>query len=139
MTHPSRRSLALGLAPLFALAACLGPKPEPLPTGAMDFADYCAACHGAGGTGNGAIAATLANRPANLTTLAARNGGTFPTTEVMAKIWGYTGGKDRAVMPNFGPLLDSETMPYDGGDGILTPTPIRLVQIAEHLKTLQPK
>jgi hypothetical protein len=56
----------------------------------------------------------------------------------MAKIWGYTGGRGgAAVMPAFGPLLDSDLVPYDGGDGIMSPTPIRLVQIAEHLKTLQ--
>ena len=40
-------------------------------------------------------------------------------------------------MPEFGPLLQGDLVPYDGGDGIATPTPVRLVQIAEHLKTLQ--
>ena len=28
---------------------------------------------------------------------------------------------------------------YDGGDGIATPTPVRLVNVAEYLKTLQVK
>jgi hypothetical protein len=56
----------------------------------------------------------------------------------MAKIWGYTGGgADHAAMPQFGPLLESDLVPYDGGDGIDTPTPVRLVAIAEYLKTLQ--
>lgn len=137
MTHSPRSKLILGLAPLLALAACLAPKPEPLPTGAQDFADNCATCHGLSGKGNGELAPTLSKRPANLTTLTRRHGGTFPTTQVMAKIWGYTGAKTGTVMPGFGPLLDSDTIPYDGGDGIMTPTPIRLVQIAEHLKTLQ--
>lgn len=137
MTHSPRRSLILGLAPLLVLAACLAPKPAALPTGAQDFADYCATCHGVTGVGNGAMAASLSKRPANLSTLSQRHSGTFPTTQVMAKIWGYTGGKGGTVMPGFGPLLDSDTIPYDGGDGIMTPTPIRLVQIAEHLKTLQ--
>lgn len=124
---------------LVVLAACVLPaKVTPLPSGAQDFVEYCAACHGVGGTGNGEIASTLSKRPADLTGLAKRNGGQFPTTRVMAKIWGYTGGKGgSAIMPNFGPLLDSETVPYDGGDGIMTPTPIRLAQIAEHLMTLQ--
>ena len=120
---------------VLSLAACV-PSEPPLPSGAEDFASYCAACHGASGTGNGALATTLSRRPADLTKLAARNGGTFPTTRVMAKIWGYTGGKTGSVMPNFGPLLEGDTMPYDGGDGIETPTPIRLVQLAEHVKGL---
>lgn len=126
---------------LFVLGACVdGVSQEPVPTGAEDFADYCASCHGLSGKGDGEIAASLPKRPANLTTLRARAGGTFPTTKVMAKIWGYTETVGEAgTMPNFGPLLDSETVPYDGGDGIMTPTPIRLVQIAEHLKTLQPQ
>ena len=130
--------------PLLSLVAALGlgacviaGAPAPVPSGAQDFADYCAGCHGISGKGDGEVASTLSRRPADLTLLARRNDGTFPTTAVMAKIWGYTGGKGEGVMPNFGPLLDSALLPYDGGDGILTPTPQRLVQIAEHLKTLQ--
>ena len=40
-------------------------------------------------------------------------------------------------MPEFGPLLQGDLVPYDGGDGIATPTPERLVGIAEHLRVLQ--
>jgi hypothetical protein len=62
----------------------------------------------------------------------------FPGTAVMAKIWGYTGGQHGgAVMPAFGTLLEGDLVPYDGGDGIATPTPVRLVQLAEHLRRLQ--
>lgn len=124
---------------MVGLGACMLGA-EKAPSGAEDFADYCSACHGTSGKGDGGVASNLAQRPADLTQLSALNNGKFPTTEVMAKIWGYTGGKSgAAVMPNFGPLLDSELVPYDGGDGIMTPTPLRLVQIAEHLKTLQAK
>lgn len=123
------------------LGACVE-KPEKLPTGAEDFAGFCSACHGMGGTGDGDVAATLDRKPADLTGLSARNNGVFPGTRVMAKIWGYTGVKpghvaDGSPMPEFGPLLQGDLVPYDGGDGIATPTPVRLVQIAEHLKTLQ--
>lgn len=121
-----------------ALAACVDAKDSP-DTGAEDFATYCAACHGAGGKGDGDAAAGLSRKPANLTKLSAKNKGAFPTTRVMAQIWGYAGAKGRGVMPDFGPMLQGEMVPYDGGDGIETPTPIRLVELAEYLKRLQQK
>lgn len=122
------------------LAACV--EKEWVPTGSEDFATFCAACHGTGGRGDGPAAAGLDRKPADLTGLSARNGGVFPGTRVMAKIWGYTGVKpghrdDGSPMPQFGPLLQGEVVPYDGGDGIATPTPVRLVEIAEYLKRLQ--
>ena len=83
------------------------------------------------------MAGSLDRRPADLTRLAARNGGVFPATRAMSHIWGYTDGRDDSrVMPTFGPLLQGELIPYDGGDGILTPTPIRLVQLSEYVKGL---
>jgi mono/diheme cytochrome c family protein len=126
------------LAGCLALAACL-PTHDRTPTGSEDYATFCAACHGPSGRGDGAAAPGLTRKPADLTAIAARNGGVFPATKVMAKIYGYTGGQGgSAVMPAFGPLLDGELVPYDGGDGIDTPTPVRLVQIAEHLRAMQP-
>ena len=131
------RHLPLTLVAAFALAACV---PEEPPTGAEDFASFCSSCHGAGGKGNGPMATELAHRPSDLTRLARRNGGDFPKLRVMAKIWGYTGGKaGAAVMPNFGPLLDSQMVPYDAGDGIESPTPLRLVQLAEFIESQQGK
>jgi mono/diheme cytochrome c family protein len=137
---PMRAAKYLMIGAAFALAGCIETgKPHENPTGAEDFAAYCAGCHGASGAGDGEIAADLAKKPANLTTLSKRHKGAFPTTKVMAQIWGYTGKKGSGVMPDFGPLLEGETVPYDGGDGIETPTPIRLVQLAEYLKTIQVK
>lgn len=124
---------------LLSLAACVEPD---APTGAEDYATFCAACHGPSGKGDGPAAAGLERRPADLTRLSMRNGGVFPGTTVMAKIWGYTGVAPGArdtgsPMPQFGPLLQGDLVRYDGGDGIATPTPIRLVQLAEHLRSLQ--
>lgn len=122
------------------LTACVAQ--EHAPTGREDFAVFCSSCHGFSGKGDGDAAALLDRKPADLTRLSARNGGVFPGTRVMAKIWGYTGvapGRQdqSSPMPEFGPLLQGDLVPYDGGDGIATPTPERLVQIAEYLKTLQ--
>lgn len=115
---------------------------EALPSGAEDFANFCAACHGMSGKGDGEGAAALDRKPADLTQLSAKNGGMFPGTRVMGKIWGYTGvepGRQDSAspMPEFGGLLQGDLVPYDGGDGIQSPTPVRLVQIAEYLKSLQ--
>ena len=123
---------------LLFLAACV-PGAKDAPDAAQDYADYCAACHGATGKGDGIAAAGLSKKPADLTRLAARNGGAFPTTRVMAQIWGYAKAKGRGVMPDFAPMMTGDLVPYDGGDGIETPTPVRLVALAEYLKTLQAK
>lgn len=135
MRHPL---LILSLS--LALGACV--ERETQPSGSEDFAGYCAACHGMSGKGDGEGATALGRKPADLTQLSAKNGGVFPGTQVMAKIWGYTGaapGRQDAgsPMPEFGPLLQGDLVPYDGGDGIATPTPVRLVQITEYLKALQ--
>lgn len=118
------------------LAGCVDTK-TPATTPAEDYAAYCSACHGAQGKGDGDAAMALSRKPSDLTTLSRRNKGVFPTTKVMAQVWGYAGAKGRGVMPDFGPLLQGEMVPYDGGDGIETPTPIRLVGLAEYLKGLQ--
>ncbi len=124
------------IASLIPLAACLKAE-EPPATGSQDFATYCAACHGDGGKGDGPMAGTLDRRPADLTKLAGADG-KIPMARVMSKIWGYAKAPDGTVMPKFAPLLDNDQMVlFDSGDGIPTPTPLRLVQLAEHLQTLQ--
>ncbi len=56
--------------------------------GALDFLSYCAPCHGRDGTGKGPVAMDLVKKPANLTTVAQRNGGIFPQDEVRQRIDG---------------------------------------------------
>lgn len=128
---------AFGVAGVLALAACLPPAEAPQTSGVADFADLCAPCHGATGVGNGPMAADLTVKPAELTGLSARNGGVFPLARVMSKIWGYSEGAVPSMMPQFGPLLDSPTVLVDVGDGIQTPTPERLIDLAEYLQSIQ--
>lgn len=131
------RPILLILLPAF-LAGCIGPKSDGRKSGAEDFATYCAACHGTSGTGDGAAASELGAKPADLTTLSQRAGGRFPATKVMAKIWGRGAGHDsHAAMPEFASLLDSDLVLFDGGDGLQTPTPKRLVAVANYLESLQ--
>ena len=138
-SRPSASALALAA---FALSACQSEKAEaPTPSGPQDFAMLCAPCHGATGVGDGPDASGLAKAPANLTQLSSANGGDFPMARVMGHIWGYTEVTGRAepgrVMPDFGGLLDSELVLFDSGDGISTPTPSRLVELAVYLKSIQ--
>lgn len=52
------------------------------------FRSFCASCHGAEAKGDGSIADMLRVPPANLTVLAAENGGEFPYQRAMAVIDG---------------------------------------------------
>ncbi len=126
----------VGVAGVLARAACLPPTVVAT-SGAADFADLCAPCHGPTGVGNGPMAADLDIKPADLTGLSDRNGGVFPLARVMSKIWGYSEGAVPSMMPAFGPLLDSQIVLVDVGDGIQTPTPERLIDLGEYLKSIQ--
>jgi mono/diheme cytochrome c family protein len=125
-------TVALGLAGL-ALAACVPPPSEG--AGRADFQALCASCHGDGGRGNGPVGQDLSPPPADLTQLAARNDGVFPTVDVMARVDGYTRGTD--AMPEFGALLTGETVLFETAPGVMTPTPTRLLDLALYVESLQ--
>lgn len=115
------------------LVAC---APEEV-SGRADFQTLCAPCHGADATGGGPAAEGLPKAPADLTLIAARNGGTFDYAAVMSRIDGYARDDSGQVMPDFGPLLEGETVLVDTGDGIPTPTPARLYGLAQYLESIQ--
>jgi mono/diheme cytochrome c family protein len=48
-----------------------------VPAGSGLFATYCAVCHGTNAKGTGPLADSLKRRPADLTMIASRNGGTY--------------------------------------------------------------
>lgn len=54
------------------------------------FVQYCSACHGAHGRGDGPAAPVLQPPPADLTRIAQRHGGLFPAVEITATIDGRT-------------------------------------------------
>jgi mono/diheme cytochrome c family protein len=63
-------------------------KPIEGVSGSTSFKAYCAQCHGVSGRGDGPAAKALKVMPADLTTLAKRNGGRFPETAVKQVING---------------------------------------------------
>lgn len=128
---------------LLVLAACVPGEAPTTPSsgpssGKADFTELCAPCHGSSAKGDGELAKSLAHPPADLTGLSSRHGGVFPMAYVMSKIWGYSHGEaPSALMPKFAPLMEGPTVLVDTGDGIMTPTPQRLVEIASYLETMQ--
>ena len=121
---------------LLALAACT-PSSEVI--GKRLYNDNCTACHGPTGQGDGPLSADLKKQPSDLTLISQHNGGTFPLTRVLSTIDGYTRSQmGNTVMPEFGDELQSgPKVLVDTGDGIETPTPARLVALAEYLRSIQ--
>jgi nucleotide-binding universal stress UspA family protein/mono/diheme cytochrome c family protein len=71
-------------------------------TGGEVYRTYCAVCHGTAARGDGPLASSLLKKPANLTEIAKRNGGEFPSELVFRTIDGRQpvrghGGKDMPV------------------------------------------
>lgn len=79
-------SIACAVA-LAAAAATALAQPQP-DRGRREFERSCAVCHGAEARGDGPLRPFLVIPPSDLTQLARRNGGRFPTREVMEIIDG---------------------------------------------------
>jgi mono/diheme cytochrome c family protein len=128
------RAAILPTALVGALAACaLDTMPEPA-EGERIFSENCTACHGYRGEGGALIGGQQAPE---LTGLAAANDGVFPRARALSHIDGYGRGKVSAdVMPEFGGLLEGETVPVDI-DGVMTPTPRPLAALLAYLESIQ--
>lgn len=102
------------------------------------FAEDCALCHGADGTGDGPMAAGLKTQPADLTRIAARRDGVWPMLEVMSIVDGYSKRtRPREEMPIIVGLTEGPMVDLDTGNGLVTPTPARLVAIVRYLESIQ--
>ncbi len=105
--------------------------------GPTAYLDNCASCHGATGKGDGPAARGLAVAPPDLTMIAARNGGVFPTDQVMSTIDGLDRGTHfSAAMPEFGAGDLGETVIVEN-EGLGTPVPMKLLVLTEYLESLQ--
>jgi mono/diheme cytochrome c family protein len=70
-----------------------------------DYRNYCASCHGVGGTGDGPMASELKAKPTDLTVLAKNNGGNFPYLKLRKVVDGtYNQGNLRAHSSNEMPI-----------------------------------
>jgi mono/diheme cytochrome c family protein len=108
----------------------------PLPLeGAQIFHEYCAACHGTGGKGDGPAAPALRHAPPDLTLLAHRNGGKFPRDRVKAIIAGQeqsAAAHGSREMPVWGPVFHQVERDMDLGE-------VRLDNVTHFVESLQHK
>lgn len=129
------RWIILGLLGGVAVACAAPSMPEP-PEGRAIYMKNCAQCHGASGRGDGPWAGSYDPPPSDLTRL--ERGGAFPKAHVLSVIDGYDRtGLPGQEMPEFGLLLEGDTVPVDTGDGVLTPTPRPLAALMVYLESLQ--
>jgi len=83
-------------------------------TGQRLFEDHCAACHGPDGKGHGPAAAAQKRPPADLTAIAHRNSGSFPSERIAEVIRGggpVPGHEQDRIMPVWGRVFNGECGP----------------------------
>jgi mono/diheme cytochrome c family protein len=104
--------------------------------GADNYQEYCAVCHGTQGKRDGPAARALKTPPADLTTIAKRRGGKFPSLDVAGIIKGERempshGGRE---MPMWGSVFRSVGVNADDR----TPE-MRIRNLTDYLESLQVK
>lgn len=79
-------------------------------SGKQMYKDYCAACHGIDGKGNGPAVEFLKSPPPDLTTMAKRNNGKFPADKfaTVLRFGPSTHPHGTIDMPIWGPLFSSQ-------------------------------
>jgi mono/diheme cytochrome c family protein len=104
--------------------------------GASIYGNYCAACHGLDGRGNGPVSKVLKREVPDLTKLSLRNHGTFPVIHVQTII---LFGADDLIpahgskeMPIWGPTFHEIEFDQDLGN-------VRLENVTKYLESIQRK
>ena len=107
-------------------------------TGRGDYERYCATCHGLEARGKGPMGPSLLLQPTDLTQLAAKNEGIFPTLRVVARI----DGSDPLVshgspMPVYGMFFQGKGVPLRTETGQMVMTSQPIVDLVAYLEGLQ--
>ncbi|SPH23722.1 hypothetical protein DEA8626_02790 [Defluviimonas aquaemixtae] len=106
--------------------------------GAELYTDYCAACHGASGMGDGDMANMMTIPAPNLTLLASENDGDFPMLKMIHIIDGRTGVRAHGgPMPVFGRVFDSDGMGPENPYGSVLEVRGRVLSLALYLESIQ--
>ena len=98
------------------------------------YRHYCATCHGSDGKGKGPAAGALKVPPSDLTLIARREKGIFPTTSIKAIVRGGTAvtAHGSAEMPVWGPIFHA----LDPSDARVT---ARIDALVSHIASIQQK
>jgi mono/diheme cytochrome c family protein len=139
-------TLALAAATCLCLTALPGAasgQQQRTDLGKREFESNCAACHGMQGRGDGPLAGIIDTRVADLSTLAKRNNGVFPLSQVYEQIDGSKMAKAHGTrdMPIWGQdykLKAAEyyvDVPYDVEPYVRA----RILALAEYVYRLQVK
>ena len=99
------------------------------------YNSYCAVCHGTNGKGDGPAASAMKVAPPDLTVLAQKAGGKYPSAHVASVIRGQAslpshGSED---MPVWGPLFSSISQGHEGQ------VQQRVSNLVKYIETLQAK
>jgi mono/diheme cytochrome c family protein len=125
-------------APLLSQQAKIKKVPAPYTSpasGKQMYLAYCASCHGPHAKGDGPAAGALKIPPADLTALAEKNNGKFPSNHVAAILNGQEevtahGSKD---MPVWGPVF------FRVSRGHVTEVQQRISNLTQYIESLQGK
>ena len=105
-------------------------------SGAQMYKDYCAACHGKEGKGDGPAAAFLKVPPPDLSTMAKRNDGKYPSARIASMLRFGTNNRAHGMadMPVWGPLFRIQHQ-ADGDAVVAT----RIGNLTDFIGSLQQK
>jgi mono/diheme cytochrome c family protein len=99
------------------------------------YTAYCTVCHGENGKGGGPMAKSLKVAPPDLTRIAMRNGGVFPSARIRRIISGkepLPGGHGTREMPVWGPIFSQIAWDQDLGR-------VRVDNLARYIEKMQAK
>jgi len=139
-----RLPVLLGCALLSLWPVSVSARPQTVPQaeqgliysvkGADLFSTYCAVCHGSNGKGDGSMASSLKAKVPDLTLLAKKNKGQFPSPRVRRMIAGDDTVKSHGTreMPIWGPIFHQIENDQDLGN-------VRLENLVKYMESIQQK
>ena len=127
---------------LCGMGAAQQPKVVNIPVGHTSassgkemYEAYCAACHGIDGRGHGPAAEALKSPPTDLTVLARRQAGKFPSIKIYRAITGEAGiaAHGSKEMPIWGPIFLSMSHQHE------SEVHLRVANLTDYIKSMQQK
>jgi mono/diheme cytochrome c family protein len=120
------------------LQSSLAQEQEVAAAGKVPYNQNCAVCHGEGGKGNGIVANVLMVKPADLTQLSKKSGGTFPFWRVYSVIDGReeVKGHGSRDMPIWGQEFRSQAATSPVAESVVRG---RILELVYYIQSLQDK